>query len=160
LEEEKRPSFSNDMSSFRNIETGLSSSRSKKGNLLYYSLNKNYPLYNEIKSIIFKTVGIQGTLSKMLQKITNIEAAFIYGSYANNSSNAKSDVDLFIIGTPDEDKLIEKISALEKSLSREINYNIYSKQNLAKNKKEKNPFIEDVLKNKKIFLVGGKDDLR
>lgn len=78
---------------------GLFSS-SRQGNLLYYSLNKEYPLYNEIKTIVFKTVGIQGALSQVLMDIKGIEAAFIYGSYAKNTSHAKSDIDLFILGNP------------------------------------------------------------
>ena len=137
---------------------GLFSS-SRQGNLLYYSLNKEYPLYNEIKSIVFKTVGIQGTLSKVLMGIEGIEAAFIYGSYAKSASNAKSDIDLFILGNPDEDILVKKIDSLEKSLNREINYSIYTRTDFEKKKKEKDSFVEDVLKNKKLFLLGGKNDL-
>jgi len=140
-------------------EEGLFSSL-RQGNLLYYSLNKGYPLYNEIKAIVFKTVGIQGALSKILLDIKGIEAAFIYGSYAKSTANAKSDIDLFILGNPDEDILVEKINKLEKSLSREINYSIYSKANFKKKKKEKDSFIEDLLANKKIFLIGGKNELR
>ena len=132
---------------------------SKQGNLLYYTLNKKYPLYSEIKTIVFKTIGIQGALSKILLALENIEIAFIYGSYAKSSSNAKSDVDLFIIGNPDEDILIEKINGLEKSLNREINYSIYSRVDFEKKKKKKDSFIEDVLKNKKLFLIGGENGL-
>jgi len=137
---------------------GLFSS-SRQGNLLYYFLNKEYTLYNEIKAIVFKTVGIQGALSKALLDVKGIEVAFIYGSYAKNSSNAKSDIDLFIFGNPNENILVEKINTLEKELNREINYSIYSMAYFEKKKKEKDPFIEDVLKNKKIFLRGSENDL-
>ena len=132
---------------------------SKKGNLLYYSLNKNYPLYDELKTIVFKTVGVQGALLKTLLPVESIEVALIYGSYAKNSSNAKSDVDIFIIGNPNENILVEKITALEKNLKREINYNIYSKADFEKKKKIKDSFIADVLKNKKILLIGDENDL-
>lgn len=53
----------------------------KRGNQTYYFLNKAYPLFNELKSIVFKTVGIQGTLKEILRKIKGIEVAFIYGSF-------------------------------------------------------------------------------
>jgi len=138
---------------------GLFSS-SRQGNLLYYSLNKEYPLYNEIKAIVFKTVGIQGALSKVLLDMKDIEVAFIYGSYAKNSSNAKSDIDLFIIGSTNEDILVERINKLEKSLNREINYSIYTRTDFKKKKRQKDSFIEDLLNNKKIFLIGGENDFR
>ena len=60
---------------------------SREGNLLYYQLNKKYPLYNELKNITFKTIGAQGALSKKLSSIKGINAAFIYGSYARNQEN-------------------------------------------------------------------------
>jgi len=137
---------------------GLFSS-SKQGNLLYYFLNKQYSLYSEIKAIVFKTVGIQGSLSKVLLPLKNIEVAFIYGSYAKSTINAKSDIDLFIIGNPDEDILVEEVNNLERNLNREINYNIYSRSDFEKKKKEKDSFVEDILKNKKIFLIGDTNDL-
>jgi predicted nucleotidyltransferase len=131
----------------------------RKGNLLYYCLNKNYPLFDELKSIVFKTVGIKASLEKLLSAVKGIDTAFIYGSYAKNSENAKSDIDLFVIGDPDEDMLLDKINKLEKILKREINYSIYSKPNFTKKKKEQDPFIEDLLKNKKIFLIGDENEL-
>jgi predicted nucleotidyltransferase len=131
----------------------------KKANLLYYYLNKKYPLYNELKRIVFKTIGIQGSLEKILSSLKNIEVAFIYGSYGKNQDTALSDIDLFIIGKVNEDTLISEINQLEKELEREINYNIYSKKDFMNKKKDKDPFIEDLLENKKIFLIGDSNDL-
>ena len=132
---------------------------SKKGNLSYYSLNKDYPLFNELKNIVFKTIGIQGALSKLLSSLKGIETAFIYGSYAKNENDAKSDVDLFIIGNVDEEWLIPKINKLEKIVYREINYSLYTRKDFEKKKKERDTFIEDVIENKKIFLIGDKNDV-
>lgn len=132
---------------------------SKKANLCYYSLNKEYPLYNELKSIVFKTVGIQGALAGLLSSIPGTEVAFIYGSYAKDESNPASDVDLFIIGNVDEDSLLPEINKLEKTLHREINYSLYSKKNFNKKKTEKDSFIKDIIQNKKIFLIGDENDI-
>ncbi|MCG2712767.1 MAG: nucleotidyltransferase domain-containing protein [Candidatus Omnitrophica bacterium] len=131
----------------------------KKGNLSYYSINKEYPLYNELKNIVFKTIGIQGSLSTLLSPIKGIKTAFIYGSYAKSEDNAASDIDLFIIGKIAEVNLISKINTLEKKLKREINYSYYSIADFEQKKKNKDSFIMDVLKNKKIFLIGGNNDL-
>ncbi len=97
-----------------------------KGNLRFIKVNKKYPIYKELKSIIFKTIGIQGSIRKILQEIKNVKIAFIYGSYAKSKENFLSDVDLMVIGNPDEDRLIDKIDNLEGRLKREINYKIYS----------------------------------
>lgn len=70
-----------------------------------------------------------------------------------------SDIDLLIIGEVNEDKLIEVISNVERKLQREINYSIYGKEDFKKKKKEGNSFILDILKEKKIFLIGDENGL-
>lgn len=131
-----------------------------KGNLRFIKVNKKYPIYKELKSIIFKTIGIQGSIRKILQEIENVKIAFIYGSYAKSKENFLSDVDLMVIGNPDEDRLIDKIDNLEGRLKREINYKIYSYDEFRKEIEEKDPFVLEILRNKKIILIGDKDDLQ
>ena len=129
------------------------------GNLLYYSLNTKHPLFNELKSIVSKTVGVEVRLIKMLQSIDKIEIAFIYGSFANKKETSISDIDLMIIGNPNTTNLNEKIICLEKLLKREINPTIYSLKEYRDKKKTKSGFIIDLLKNPKIMLIGKKDAL-
>lgn len=132
---------------------------SKKGNLLYYRINKSYPLFAELKSIVFKTIGIQGLLKEALEKIKDIHAAFIYGSFARSAENAASDIDLFVIGNPDEDRLVREIAGIEKAVKREINYALYTRDEFEKKKSAKDSFILGLLEKPKIFLVGDKNDL-
>ena len=138
--------------------TGLFLSESK-GNLVYYYLNQSYPLFEELKSIIFKTSGASKMLQNILVKFKDIDRAFIYGSFAKGEEREDSDIDLLIIGEVNEDKLIEEIDKLEKKLQREINYAIYEKEDFKKKKKEGNSFILDILKEKKIFLIGDENGL-
>ncbi|MFH1779463.1 MAG: nucleotidyltransferase domain-containing protein [Candidatus Omnitrophota bacterium] len=131
----------------------------KRGNLTFYYLSKSYPLFDEFKSIVFKTIGAAGLLREVLERIKGIEVAFIYGSFAKDETNAESDIDLFVIGKIDEDELIKKISKIEKNLKRDINYSIYAKADFEKKKKEKDSFITDLIENPKVFLIGDKDEL-
>lgn len=56
-----------------------------KGNQKYYYLNKEYPLFNEIKSVVFKTIGIKGLIQDLVTYSIGVIAAFIYGPYINNT---------------------------------------------------------------------------
>jgi predicted nucleotidyltransferase len=98
-------------------------------------------------------------LHAILEKFDDIDRAFIYGSFAKGEEREDSDIDLLIIEKVDEDKLIEEIGKLERKLQREINYAIYGKEDFNKKKKEGNPFIMDILKEKKIFLIEGENGL-
>lgn len=131
----------------------------KVGNLLYYSLNSKHPLYKELKSIVAKTIGVEGLLKKALLSISKIDIAFIYGSFAAGKEKHSSDIDIMVIGDPNTSSLNENISILEKKLEREINPTIYSTEEYKSKKKEKSGFIMDILNNPKIMLIGTKNDL-
>jgi len=133
--------------------TGLFLSENK-GNLVYYSLNQSYLLFKELNSIILKTSGVPKIIQNILEKFKGISQAFIYGSFAKGEEREGSDIDLLIIGEVDEDKLIEEMGKLERKIQREINYAIYGKEDFKKKKEGGNPFILDILKEKKIFLIG------
>ena len=140
-------------------EDGIFLSR-KKGNLTFYLLNQSYPLFEELKSIISKTIGVQGLLKDTLNKIKGVEVAFIYGSYAKREENAKSDIDLLVVGKINEDKLLMEINKLEEVLKREINYSLFTRNEFKQKMRAKGSFIMDLLKNPKIFLVGDLNALR
>ncbi len=129
-------------------------SSAMSGKQKYYSLNKQYPLLNELKSVIFKTIGVEGALRELVASVPGIETAFIYGSFAGGSEDARSDIDVLLIGKFSEDDLLKKISSLENKLQREINYTVYSTQEFAKKSKQKGSFLNEVLKTKPIFLKG------
>ncbi len=116
--------------------------REKMGKQVYYFLNKNSPIFKEI-----------------LIKISNIKIAFIFGSYAKEKEDSFSDIDLMLIGGPDEDKLISKITKIERKINREINYHIFSLTDWKKKIQEKNSFLKNILLQPKIFLIGNKNDL-
>jgi len=131
----------------------------KVGNLLYYFLNTKHPLYQELKGIVSKTVGIEGSLRSTLSSIKKIRIAFIYGSFAAKREKSMSDIDLMIIGDPDTSHLNEKIAQLEKRLKRDINPTIYFSEEYMARKRAKSGFVMDLLRNPKIMLIGKEDDL-
>ena len=131
----------------------------KVGNLLFYRLNTTHPLFEELKSIVSKTVGVEGSLRKELSSIKAIETAFIYGSFASNRETAGSDIDLMIIGNPNISFLNQKIARLEEKLTREINITTYFPEEYQNKKKAGSGFIMDLLNNPKVLLVGTEDAL-
>lgn len=132
-------------------KTGLFK-REKMGNQVYYFLNKDSALFEDFKNIISKTIGVERLFKKELRKVKEIKEAFIFGSFAKNMEDSQSDIDLMVIGSPDEDLLIAKITKLEKLLKREINYHLISEKEL-KEKAEKNSFVKAVIGGPKIKII-------
>lgn len=140
------------------VENGVLTSE-YQANSRFFKLNQNYPLYKELKSIFFKTLGAEGRLKEILKTDKNIKIAFIFGSFAQKKEDSFSDIDLMLIGNPNEDLLITKISQLENRLDREINYHIFSETNWQKTIQREDAFLKNILSGPKIFLIGDKNEL-
>jgi len=128
-----------------------------RGKQKYFFLNKAYPLFNELKSIIFKTIGIQGSLQNIINKTGGIVSAFIYGSFATGKEDASSDIDLCLVvkdSVFNENNFILKIKSLGKTISREINYIYYSEDEWKKQTNENDSFIINIKMGPKIVLKG------
>jgi predicted nucleotidyltransferase len=130
----------------------------KRGNLNIYRLNENYGLLDEIKSIVRKTFGIEIELGKELNKLKGVQFAFLFGSYAKDGLKSDSDIDLFIIGTPEEDDVFNAVRKVEDSAGREINYHLADEAEFAE-KSERNSFYREIL-DRPLMLVGKEDELK
>lgn len=144
----------------RNLEEiGLLSSRNE-GNLKYFSLNKAFVIYEELKSIFMKTKGAVGILREAVSTKRDIDYAFIYGSFATGEERAESDIDLMVIGRISLEEVLALIRGPEEKLSREINVSLYDLQEIRKRVKDHDPFIMEVLGGSKIMLIGDENELR
>jgi predicted nucleotidyltransferase len=130
------------------------------GRQKYYSINTHHTLFPEVKSMILKTVGIGDALKRVVRDRNDIILAFIYGSYAKNTENAESDIDIFVVGDISSKNLQEAISEIESDTKREINPSVYSVKELREKYRSKNHFILSLLKETKLFLKGDENGLR
>ena len=127
--------------------------REKSGNQVYYFLNIESPIFNDFKNIIAKTIGVENRLRVALSNLNGINKAFIFGSFADKTVDALSDIDIMIVGDINEDALIEIISNLESKFEREINYHIFSKKEFIRKNQEKDSFISRILSKPTISLI-------
>ena len=130
----------------------------KKGNQQYYAVNRDFFIYDELQKIVLKTEGIAKIIKEDLARVSNIECMFIYGSFAQGTAGAKSDIDLFIVGDVDENSLIPLVHTSERAINREINYTLMHSDELRKRKRAGDPFVKNVMKEPKIMIIGACDD--
>jgi len=126
----------------------------RRGNMRFFRLNKEHPLYEEIKSIVSKTVGLENELKEIVDKICGVECAFIFGSIAVGKENSNSDVDLMLIGEVDQNVLTPLLSLAEGKIAREINYHIYSKEEIIRKIKKQDGFLSNIFLSPIIKLKG------
>lgn len=134
--------------------------KSIQGNRIYYKVNRNCPIFEEMKRIFFKSEGIAKTIKDSIMKSNSISIAFIYGSYAKGQESLSSDIDLLLIGSITSKEVSTLLSQSKQDLNREINYALFKLQEFKKRVKQKDHFLNTVLKEKKIFIVGNEDELK
>ncbi len=133
--------------------------KSIQGNRVYYKVNRNTPIFEDLKNLFFKSVGIAEALKENLQD-KKIEIAFIYGSYARGEESLLSDIDLMVIGDISSKQLSGFLAKTKTELMREINYAVFSLNEFIGKAIQKDHFINSVLRDKKIFIVGSDDELK
>ena len=74
----------------------------KVANLHYYSPNKEFALFRELRDIIVKTDPISNLISRLMQNAkdtfkNNLTSVILFGSAARNELKEDSDVDVIII---------------------------------------------------------------
>ena len=126
------------------------------GNQKHFQANSDSPLFNEICSIVRKTVGLADPLKTAVEALGgSIHLALIYGSIAKQSDSSTSDIDLLLVA--DELTLEEVYAAFapaEQSLGRTINPTLYTRDEFARRRAIGNSFLEKVLDGPVIVLAG------
>lgn len=124
------------------------------GRQKYFCLNHRYPLMNEVRNIVVKTIGAVPLISESLKRTAGIREAYLYGSFARNQQDEASDIDVLVIGDPQEQLLVQAVQKLERQLGREINYTVLTPQEFASRRARKDAFLKHLLDGRHIPLVG------
>ncbi len=139
---------------------GLLTTR-KIGNQKHYQANSQSPIFAELHGIVLKTFGMADLLTQALGEVqAKIEAAFIYGSVAKGSDRADSDIDLMIIsGGLSYGEVFPLLATAEETLGRTINLSLYTPGEIRAKRGADNHFVNRVLTQPKVFLIGSADAL-
>lgn len=124
----------------------------------YYSINSDFLLYQEFRSIFLKTTGAAGIIREAISKEKEIDYSFIYGSVAAGTDTVNSDIDLMIIGDIPVEKVSRILDKVEETLGRKINPAVYTLAEFKERMIKNDPFISRLMKEPKL-LIKEKDDL-
>jgi len=123
------------------------------GRQKYFRLNRQYPLYNEVRRIVEKTIGAVPLLAQSLKEVPGIQEAYLYGSFARNQQDAASDIDVLVIGAPKAEVLVQTVLGLERQLGRDVNYTVLGRKEFESRRARKDAFLENVWRNERVPLV-------
>jgi predicted nucleotidyltransferase len=129
-----------------------------EGRQRYYSINRKYPYLKPLFAMLQGSIGVHPALKRAVEAVSGIESAWLFGSFAKNEADTASDIDLLIVGLPDQSLLASRIRATEKMLRREINYTVLASQELDDRLAAGDTFINDIWNGKRIEVVNNGQD--
>jgi len=129
------------------------------GNQKHYKANRAAPIFEELRSLVTKTVGLVDPLREALQPLAKqIRLALVYGSIAKGTDTARSDIDLMII-TDDlpMERIFAALAPVEKLLGRPINPTLLTPKEFLDRRRSGQAFLTKVLAGDHIVLLGSED---
>lgn len=131
--------------------------KENRGNRIYYWFNKDYPLYQDLISLVSKTVGLGGEIVKRKGKLGNVKFALLSGKMARGLKTREDEVDLLVVGEIDMQKLSSIVKETEKETGREVNYSVMTREEFNFRKKRRDPFLLGILSSSKVMLIGDEE---
>ncbi|MBW6469465.1 MAG: type II toxin-antitoxin system Phd/YefM family antitoxin [Coriobacteriia bacterium] len=131
----------------------------RSGNRRYYRAVRT-ERFEELRSLMARDLGVGEVIARHLGAAVreSIEWAFIFGSVASGQDKIDSDIDLFVVGEVKDDDLAEPIAEAQRELGREIDVVSYRPATFRARRDEGNHFIESVLAQPRLDVIGGFDD--
>ncbi len=134
--------------------------RTVRDRQVYFQADPACPVFEELKSLVVKTVGVADVLRAALAPLgERIVVAFIFGSVARAQQQRASDVDLLVVGQIAFPEVVAALATAQEHLDREVNPAVYSPEEFQAKAAAGHHFLATVLKKPKVFLIGDQDEL-
>ena len=132
------------------------------GNQRQIIANRNSPVFHELCALTRKVVGIAPMLQEALSVIENkIVLGIVYGSVAKETDTATSDIDvMLVVHDLTLGEVLEALTPVESMLDRKINPTCYSISEFKKRLGDPYSFVNRVLDQPTIKLIGDVDVFR
>ena len=109
------------------VEAGLLETELRSGRRSVWA-NTTSPIFDELHSILLKTVGPKAVLETQLHGLPGVERALIYGSWARRyygeAGPLPQDVDLMVVGTADVAEIRTEADVASRKLGRDVNVTV------------------------------------
>ena len=109
----------------------------KNGRNVYYTANREHPLFPELKSMVGKVMGLDQVIDGIVKRLGDLERAYLIGDYAEGKDTGI--IDLILVGNINSHHLTDLSKKTERYTKRKIRTLVLSnaEYQALKNKLEK-----------------------
>lgn len=106
-------------------DAGFLESR-KKGRQILYQASRKHPLFHELQSMVQKALGMDRILDSIVERLGNLEKAYLIDDYAEGKDTGI--VDLVLVGNIDQENMLDLVRKTEKYIARKIRTLVLTQQ--------------------------------
>lgn len=133
--------------------------KEKRGNRVYYQANPTYDYFEDLLSMVAKSIGIGQAIRDNRKELGKVKFAMLSGKYARNKPRDKGEIDLLVVGTIALEKINELIKKEEARRETEINYTVMTQEEFIFRKNRRDPFLLNILSRSRIMIIGDEEGL-
>tara|TARA_B100001175_G_C19439166_1_gene605234 strand:+ start:450 stop:980 length:531 start_codon:yes stop_codon:yes gene_type:complete len=98
----------------------------KNENIVEYTANTKHPLYEVLRKVVMKHLGLEDIVDNVLEKMGNVEEIILVGDYANGNDSGR--IEIFLVGKDLNMEYISQLeSKIEKLIKRKVSFYLASK---------------------------------
>ncbi len=131
----------------------------KRGNRLYYFLNRQYDYYPELLRMSVKASGLGAQIKKQRKELGNPKYVMFSGKFAQHKARAVDEIDILLVGDIKTQALEPLVQEEQQRRGHEINYTVMTTEEFEFRKSRRDPFIHEVLSGGRIMVIGDEDAL-
>jgi DNA-binding transcriptional ArsR family regulator len=133
--------------------------RREIGRQVHYRANPQCPVFDELAGFLRKTAGLADVLRDALAPLgRKVQLAFVYGSVADGTERAASDVDLMVIGSAGFADMARALAGPQETLRRAVNPTIMTPAEFAQRLAQDDGFARSVARGARLWVIEGEDD--
>jgi hypothetical protein len=106
--------------------------KSKSDNKIEYKANTRHPLYEVLRKVILKHLGLEDAVEVVLERMGEVEQIILIGDYAKGIDSGK--IEIIVVGQNLNTSYVKNLEAkVEKLISRKVSFFLSVSYSLGKN---------------------------
>lgn len=98
----------------------------KKNNKVEYQVNVKHPLYETLRKVVLKHLGLEDIVDSVLEKMGSVQKIILIGDYAEGKDSGN--IEVFLIGKNLNTEYISQLEPkIEKMINRKVTFYLSSK---------------------------------
>jgi hypothetical protein len=124
--------------------------KDKQENKKYYQVNKNHPLFEELKNLVIKSkVLVDKEHLEKLKKMKGLHLLVLTGAFVGSAART----DILVVGSVDKIKIRNIINSMERNFEYPLRYSIMSQREFDYRNDMTDKFLFEIMEHKKIIVV-------